>query len=35
LRRGEEPVDARLGPGAHWLSGPHRSNLEQAREAFR
>jgi glyoxylase-like metal-dependent hydrolase (beta-lactamase superfamily II) len=31
LRRGEEPVDARLGPHANWLSGPHRSNLEQAR----
>ena len=31
LRRGEEPVDARLGPDADWLSGPHKSNLEQAR----
>jgi glyoxylase-like metal-dependent hydrolase (beta-lactamase superfamily II) len=31
LRRGEEPVDARLGPHADWLSGPHQSNLEQAR----
>ena len=31
LRRGEEPVDARLGPDADWLSGPHHSNLEQAR----
>ncbi|HEY4826942.1 MAG TPA: MBL fold metallo-hydrolase [Solirubrobacteraceae bacterium] len=31
LRRGQEPVDARLGPDAEWLSGPHRSNLEQAR----
>ena len=31
LRRGEDPVDARLGPDADWLSGPHRSNLEQAR----
>ncbi|MFG2790149.1 MBL fold metallo-hydrolase [Streptomyces sp. NPDC048419] len=31
LRRGEEPVDSRLGPHADWLSGPHRSNLEQAR----
>ncbi|TXS31422.1 MBL fold metallo-hydrolase [Streptomyces sp. ms191] len=31
LRRGEEPVDARLGPHADWLSGPHRSNQEQAR----
>jgi hypothetical protein len=30
LRRGEEPVDARLGPDADWLSGPHHSNLEQA-----
>ena len=30
LRRGEEPVDARL-EAADWLSGPHRSNLEQAR----
>jgi glyoxylase-like metal-dependent hydrolase (beta-lactamase superfamily II) len=30
LRRGEEPVDARLDD-ADWLSGPHRSNLEQAR----
>jgi glyoxylase-like metal-dependent hydrolase (beta-lactamase superfamily II) len=35
LRRREEPVDARLGPGADWLSGPHKSNLEQARGAFR
>jgi glyoxylase-like metal-dependent hydrolase (beta-lactamase superfamily II) len=31
LRRGEEPVDARLGPDADWLSGPHHSNLKQAR----
>jgi glyoxylase-like metal-dependent hydrolase (beta-lactamase superfamily II) len=32
LRRREEPVDARLGrPDAEWLSGPHQSNLEQAR----
>lgn len=31
LRRGEDPVDARLGPGADWLSGPHQANLEQAR----
>ncbi len=31
LRRGEEPLDARLGADADWLSGPHRSNLEQAR----
>src|SRR3954454_21608495 len=30
LRRGEEPVDARLAD-ADWLSGAHRSNLEQAR----
>jgi glyoxylase-like metal-dependent hydrolase (beta-lactamase superfamily II) len=30
LRRGEEPVDARLGPDADWLSGPHQSNLAQA-----
>jgi glyoxylase-like metal-dependent hydrolase (beta-lactamase superfamily II) len=29
LRRGEEPVDARLD--ADWLSGPHQANLEQAR----
>jgi glyoxylase-like metal-dependent hydrolase (beta-lactamase superfamily II) len=29
LRRGAEPVDARLA--RDWLSGPHRSNLEQAR----
>jgi glyoxylase-like metal-dependent hydrolase (beta-lactamase superfamily II) len=28
LRRGEEPVDARLGQD--WVSGLHRSNLEQA-----
>src|ERR1700748_2055071 len=31
LRRGEEPVDTRLGPDEDWLSGPHRSNLAQAR----
>jgi drug/metabolite transporter (DMT)-like permease len=31
LRRGEQPVNACLGPDADWLSGPHRSNLEQAR----
>src|SRR5215211_7854247 len=31
LRRREEPVDARLGPDTDWLSGPHQSNLEQAR----
>jgi len=30
LRRGEEPVDARVGPDAPWLPA-HRSNLEQAR----
>ncbi len=30
LRRGEEPVDARLD-AADWLSGIHQSNLEQAR----
>jgi glyoxylase-like metal-dependent hydrolase (beta-lactamase superfamily II) len=35
LRRGEDPVDARLGPDAEWLSGPHRSNLEQARRRTR
>ena len=29
LRRGEEPVDARLEQD--WLSGPHQSNVEQAR----
>jgi glyoxylase-like metal-dependent hydrolase (beta-lactamase superfamily II) len=29
LRRGEDPLDARLD--ADWLAGPHRSNLEQAR----
>jgi glyoxylase-like metal-dependent hydrolase (beta-lactamase superfamily II) len=33
LRRAEEPLDARLGPDTDWLSGPHRSNLEQARGA--
>jgi glyoxylase-like metal-dependent hydrolase (beta-lactamase superfamily II) len=33
LRRGEEPVDARLGQD--WLSGPHQSNLEQARHSSR
>src|SRR4051794_25344380 len=32
LRRGEEPVDARLA--RDWLSGPHRSNLEQARNTW-
>jgi hypothetical protein len=31
LRRGEDPVDARLRPDAEWLSGPHQSNLKQAR----
>jgi glyoxylase-like metal-dependent hydrolase (beta-lactamase superfamily II) len=30
LRRGVEPDDARLAD-ADWLTGPHRSNLEQAR----
>jgi glyoxylase-like metal-dependent hydrolase (beta-lactamase superfamily II) len=30
LRRGEDPVDARLAD-AEWLSGPHQSNLERAR----
>jgi glyoxylase-like metal-dependent hydrolase (beta-lactamase superfamily II) len=30
LRRGEEPVDARLSQD--WLAGPHRSNLELARQ---
>ena len=30
LRRGEEPVDARLSKD--WLAGPHQSNLEQARQ---
>ena len=29
LRLGQEPVDARLDQD--WLSGPHQSNLEQAR----
>jgi hypothetical protein len=29
LRRGEDPVDARLD--ADWMSGIHESNLEQAR----
>jgi len=33
LRRGGDPVDARLGPDADWLAGPHRSNVEQARRA--
>ena len=31
LRRGEEPADARLNQD--WLSGPHQSNLEQARHS--
>ncbi len=31
LRRGDDPVDARLGPHAEWLAVPHQSNLEQAR----
>ena len=30
LRRGEEPFDERLA-AADWLSGPHQSNLNQAR----
>ncbi len=34
LRRGEDPVDPRLGPDAEWLSGPHQSNLEQARGRY-
>jgi glyoxylase-like metal-dependent hydrolase (beta-lactamase superfamily II) len=33
LRRGQDPADARLGPHADWLSGPHQSNLEQARRS--
>jgi glyoxylase-like metal-dependent hydrolase (beta-lactamase superfamily II) len=32
LRRGAEPVDARLGPHAEWLNGPHRSNQKRSRE---
>ncbi|VVJ16448.1 Uncharacterised protein [Amycolatopsis camponoti] len=31
LRRGEEPVDARLEQD--WLAGPHKANLEQARQS--
>ena len=31
LRRGEDPVDARLGPD--WLLPIHQSNLEQARHS--
>ncbi len=31
LRRGAEPVDARLEQD--WLAGPHQSNLEQARQS--
>src|SRR4051794_13757810 len=31
LRRGEEPVDARLDQD--WLSGPHQANLKQARNS--
>jgi glyoxylase-like metal-dependent hydrolase (beta-lactamase superfamily II) len=31
LRRGEEPVDARLEQ--EWLAGPHQANLDQARHA--
>jgi glyoxylase-like metal-dependent hydrolase (beta-lactamase superfamily II) len=34
LRRGEDPVDPRLGPDAEWLSGPHKANLEQARGGY-
>ena len=30
LRRGEEPVDARL-EAADWLAGPHQANVERAR----
>jgi glyoxylase-like metal-dependent hydrolase (beta-lactamase superfamily II) len=33
LRRGEDPTDARLGPGGEWLSAPHQSNLRQASAA--
>jgi glyoxylase-like metal-dependent hydrolase (beta-lactamase superfamily II) len=31
LRAGDEPDDARLGPHAEWLDGPHRSNVDRAR----
>jgi hypothetical protein len=31
LRRGQDPADARLDQD--WLSGPHQSNLEQARHS--
>jgi glyoxylase-like metal-dependent hydrolase (beta-lactamase superfamily II) len=31
LGQGAEPSDARLARHADWLSGPHRSNLQQAR----
>jgi glyoxylase-like metal-dependent hydrolase (beta-lactamase superfamily II) len=31
LRRGAQPSDARLGPHAEWLEGPHQANLERAR----
>ena len=31
LRRGDEPVDARMGPHAEWLEGIHRSNVERTR----
>jgi hypothetical protein len=31
LRRGKEPVDVRLSQD--WLSGPHQSNLAQARHS--
>jgi glyoxylase-like metal-dependent hydrolase (beta-lactamase superfamily II) len=34
LRRGQEPIDPRLGPDADWLSGPHRSNRERAAAAL-
>jgi hypothetical protein len=30
LRRGEEPVDARLDQ--EWLAGPHQANLQAARQ---
>jgi hypothetical protein len=31
LRRGEDPVDARLAQD--WLAGPHQANLDQARNS--
>ena len=31
LRRGKEPVDARLSQG--WLSGPYQASLQRARHA--